>query len=671
MRKLLSLGLLIISLGTGLSAQDNAKPFVVPELTSWHGATGMFVPSGRIIVQGTNKELQSIAKQFAADYYELHGRSVQLTTGKVQRGDFVLSLNKDKKLGAEGYQLVIGDITELRAYSPKGLYWGTRTILQIGEQHPELALPRGTTTDIPRYALRGLLMDVGRKYIPMNYLNKLVKVMAYYKMNTLQVHLNDNGFKQFFGGDWDKTSSAFRLESSTYPDLAIKGASYSKQEFIDFQIQAERQYVEIIPEIDVPAHSLAFSRIRPEIASKEYGKDHLDLFNEETYKFVDALFDEYLSGPNPVFRSKRINIGTDEYSNAKEDVREKFRYFTDRYIKYVQKYGKQAALWGALTHAYGKTPVTSKDVVMMCWYNGYADPKAMKEAGYQIVSIPDSYTYIVPAAGYYYDYLDTDMLYKRWTPAQIGNQKFEDQDPSILGGMFAVWNDHYGNGITVKDIHHRVIPAMQMIALKTWTAHDTSVPLDVYNTKRHLLSEAPGVNELARIGKPSSVVYTQSQLRPGNRLPHEEIGYNYKVHFTIEPKEEVKGTELFRSENAVFYLSDPKSGRLGFARDGYLNTFSYTLPEAGKVQLTIEGNNKETKLYIDGKHRETLGALTLVAYTEADRFEPLYESPDPFTTQMYKIGAKMNYQRTLVFPLRIAGKFRSKITDLRVERLGQ
>ncbi len=670
MHKLILLCLLITGINYSLTAEINPKPFVIPELTSWQGGEGSFNPTGRIVLGSKHKALRQVAEQFRADYLEMFGRPLEVSTGKVRKGDFVLTLVEDPQLGQEGYTLNIGDITYLKASTKQGLYWATRTVLQMSEQSEGQTLSQGTTTDIPRYALRGLLLDVARKYIPMDYLHKLVKVMAYYKMNTLQVHLNDNGFKQYFGNDWSKTSSAFRLESTTYPNLAIKGASYSKQEFIDFQIMSESLGVEIIPEIDIPAHSLAFTHIRPEIGSKDYGMDHLDLFSDKTYKFVDALLDEYLSGKNPVFRSKRINIGTDEYSNAKEEVREKFRYFTDRYIKLVQSYGKQACLWGALTHAYGKTPVTSKDVVMMCWYNGYADPKQMKQEGYSLVSIPDGYTYIVPAAGYYYDYLDTDMLYKQWTPAQIGNQRFEDQDPSILGGMFAVWNDHYGNGISVKDIHHRIIPAMQMIALKTWTAQDTQVPLDLYNSKRHNLSEAPGVNELARIGKPKSIVYQHpAPLQNGQTLEHEEIGYDYRVSFTLEAREESKGAVLFRSTNAVFFLSDPKSGRLGFARDGYLNTFNYKVPSSGKVRISIEGNNKETKLWIDGKLRETLAPLTLVVHDESKLFDPMYEAPDPFKTKVYTIGSKMHYQRTLVFPLRRVGTFSSRLSDLVVERL--
>ena len=82
----------------------------------------------------------------------------------------------------------------------------------------------------------------------------------------------------------------FRLESETYPGLTARDGSYSKKEFIDFQKQAATNFVEIIPEIDIPAHSLAFTHYKPEIGSKEYGMDHLDLFKPETYQFADNLF---------------------------------------------------------------------------------------------------------------------------------------------------------------------------------------------------------------------------------------------------------------------------------------------------------------------------------------------------------------------------------------------
>lgn len=511
------------------------------------------------------------------------------------------------------------------------------------------------------------MIDCGRKFIPMSYLRDLAKIMAYYKMNTLQVHLNDNGFRQYFGGDWNKTQAAFRLECDTYPGLTAKDGSYSKQEFIDFQKLAEQNGVEVIPEIDAPAHSLAFTQYKNEIGSKEYGMDHLDLFNPETYKFMDGLWKEYIGGKNPVFIGKRVHIGTDEYSNAKKDVVEKFREFTDHYIKYVESFGKQAVVWGALTHANGDTKVKNKGVLMDIWYNGYADPVEMKKQGYKLVSIPDGLVYIVPAAGYYYDYLNCQYLYEHWTPAVIGNKTFEENDPMIEGGMFAVWNDHAGNGISTKDVHHRVYPALQTLAVKCWTGKDTKLPYAEFDSKRAELSEAPGVNELGRLGKPGSVVLEKATVNAGETLNAEEIGYNYAVTFTVDGKQEANGTELFRSANAVVYLADPEQGKLGFERDGYRNLFNYRIPAGEKHTITIEGTNKMTRLLVDGAVKEELGPKTLYVMREQDRAHYQVKGTYTYEPVVYQPTDQIYYQRTLVFPLRKAGNFKSTITNLKVE----
>lgn len=631
----------------GANAAINPKPFVIPELKEWKGADGAFVPteSTRIVCPTGQAELLRIARMLADDCETMFGYKPQVAEGKGNAGDIILSLRSDKKLGKEGYAVKVTDRVQLSAPQPIGVYWGTRTLLQIAEQSENRQLPKGELRDFPDYAMRGFMIDCGRKFIPLAFLQDYVKIMAYYKMNTLQIHLNDNGFKQYFEHNWDKTYAAFRLESDTYPGLAAKDGHYTKREFIDLQKQAENCFVEIIPEIDAPAHTLAFTQYKPEIGSKEYGMDHLDLFNPETYKFMDGLFKEYLEGDEPVFRGKKVHIGTDEYSNKKKDVVEKFREFTDHYIRYVEGFGKEACVWGALTHAKGETPVKSDNVLMWAWYNGYADPKEMVKQGYDLVSIPDGLLYIVPAAGYYYDYLNTEYLYNKWTPAQIGKVEFAEKDPSIRGGMFAVWNDHVGNGISTKDIHHRVFPALQTLAVKMWDGKNATLPYAEFNKQRMLISEAPGVNQLGRIGNAPGLVYQQAVVAPGSRTPHREVGYNYKVTFDVEGAAEAKGTELFRSPDAVFYLSDPVRGMLGFVRDGYLNTFSYSIGKGDKVNIGISGDNKTTRLLIDGRVVEELNVQKLFFNGGKD---------------------SMNYVRTLVFPLEQAGQFKSKVTNLKV-----
>lgn len=644
-----ALALLVIFCLTGsLSrAAVNPKPFVIPELKQWTGKDGNFIPGkdARIVCTSQNPELLRIAKMFADDYRQMFGQTLSVVQGKAASGDFVLALSTDKKLGEEGYAIKITDRVAASAPTTTGLYWSTRTLLQLAEQNQERSLPQGVIRDYPDYPLRGFMIDCGHKFIPMSYLQDLVKIMAYYKMNTLQVHLNDNGFKQYFEHNWDKTYAAFRLESDTYPGLAARDGSYSKKEFIDFQKQAASNFVEIIPEIDVPAHSLALTHYKPEIGSKEYGMDHLDLFKPETYEFVDALFKEYLEGDNPVFVGKRVHIGTDEYSNAKKDVIEKFRAFTDHYIRFVEGFGKQAVVWGALSHAKGDTPVKSENVIMNAWYNGYADPATMIKDGYKLICIPDGMVYIVPVAGYYQDYLNEPYLYKEWTPAHIGKSVFEEKHPSILGGMFAIWNDHAGNGISVKDIHHRIFSPLQTLSVKMWTGAQTGIPYETFNEKRALLSEAPGVNQLARIGTKPGLVYERSTVAPGSTSDYPEIGYNYTVSFDITGAEENEGTELFRSPNAVFYLSDPIRGMMGFARDGYLNTFPYKVNPGEKATIQIEGNNRSTTLRVNGKVVEEMNTQKLYFNAGKD---------------------SMSYVRTLVFPLEKAGNFNSKVQNLKV-----
>ena len=628
----------------GIYAQQQ-KPFVIPELKEWKGATGFFMPKQSVRIIYGAPGLQKIARQFAADYKALFGVLPEIAEGKPCKGDFFFTIKRDKKLEKEGYDIVIGDYVKVSANEPVGVYWATRTLLQMGEQYKNGNLPKGHIRDWPDYGIRGLLIDCGRKFIPMNYLCDLACIMSYYKMNFMHVVLNNNGFKAYFNDDWNQTYAAFRLECETYPGLTARDGYYTKKEFVHFQEEAAERFVEIVPEIDVPAHSLAFSHYKPELGSKEYGMDHLNLSHPEVYSFVDALFKEYLDGENPVFRGPRVHIGTDEYSNKKKEVVEQFRAFTDHYIKFVEGFGKQACVWGALTHAAGETPVKSDNVIMYAWYNGFANPKDMVQQGYNLISIPDGLTYIVPLAGYYWDYLNTERLYKQWTPAHVADVVFEEKDPAIIGGMFAVWNDIVGNGISVKDIHHRIFPALQTIAVKTWNIAP-AFSYTEFETKRQKLSEAPDVNQLGRIGDDeNSLVYETSSITPGSELPYTEIGYGYTITFDMEAANENYGTELFRSPNAVFYLADPVKGMFGFSRDGYMNTFAFRPYPGEKISVKITGDALSTSLFINGQLIERMG-IEKRYLNEAEK--------------------QNNFIRTLVFPLKNAGNFKSKITNLKV-----
>ena len=644
----LCLALLCAGAATALKA-ENEKPFVIPELRQWQGAEGMATISAKSKVLYADAALQQAAEAMAEDYGLLFGKALKAKATKdatKATGAIVLSLTDDKELGDEGYSIEIGDQVVISANTPTGAYWATRTLLQILEQNKGTNLPKGSIRDWPDYAVRGFMIDCGRKYIPLDYLKEYSKIMAYYKMNTLQVHLNDNGFKQYFGEDWDETYAAFRIESELFPELTAKDGFYGKDEFRQFQKDAAKIHVNVIPEIDVPAHSLAFTHSRKEFGTEKYGVDHLDLFNPNVYTFLDSLFTEYLEGEDPVFVGKQVHIGTDEYSNEEQATVEKFRAFTDRYIRFVESFGKQACVWGSLTYANGETPVKSENVIMSLWNNRFANPADMIAQGYQLISIPDRTAYIVPAAHYYQDYFDLSKLYETWSPIVMRDQTFEPCHPAILGGMYAVWNDIVGNGISVDDIHHRCYPGLQVISTNTWSSTYRAVPFEEYNYKRTLLSEAPGVNEMGLIkGEPNSVVYELDVVKPGKTYPVKEASYGYTINFHLDAAKEERGTLLFSNKDTEFYLSSPVDGRIAFVRDGYLNTFDYYVREGWDADIRIECTNTATRLYVNGELADEL--------KRAKRWASEKTTYD--------------YVPTLFFPLEKAGNFKSRITNLKVE----
>lgn len=645
-------------------AQTSVKPFVIPALHNWKAASGTYQLDSYNVV--CNDSTLFPASEILMSYLSTQGlgfdeATVDASCKSFKEGIF-LQLAKQKNLGDEGYELRITPKgIHAKAQTARGMMWAVQTIMQMGR---EGKVPCGSTVDVPEYPLRGFMLDCGRKFIPMNYLRETVLCMSALKMNTLQVHLNDNGFKKYFHQNWNETYAAFRLESDLFPDLTARDGYYTKEEFRDFVKWAARQGVEVIPEIDAPAHSLAFTHFRPEYGNEEFGVDHLDLFHPGVVPFLDSLYSEYLGGPDPVFAGPRVHIGTDEYSNKKQETTEKFREFTNHYIRLMKQYGKQPMLWGALTWSKGETPVDVDGVLMDMWSNGFADPDSMKQLGYQMVSIPDGWVYIVPAAGYYYDYLNTDMLYNKWTPANINGKQYAEHDPQIEGGMFAVWNDVCGNGISTFDIFHRVRPAMQVIAEKCWSSTVQDLPYQEWERRAGGVHDYAGyrIGELTNTDAEHSLTAydpePNSQLHfTSDRLQDDVdgyrtfycLGYDKAVEMLVTGAREDKGAILTRNDDAEFYLSDPITGRIGYARDGYLFSFDYALRPGEKHLLRIECTNKATSLYIDGRLFQTLGPEERIAFDQK-----------PY-----------NILRTLAFPLKETGNFRSKVEYIKVQELAK
>ena len=686
--KIISLVLALLCSPCAFFGQVNPQPFVIPSLQEWKGGHGCFRlnKNGNIRFDANQQLTKKVADILKKDLRETGLAGLKVSSGNAQKGDVIFKLlpGYDTAIKEEGYYFEVNDVVTVSANTYRGLFWGSRTLLQLLEQSKDLQIPQGRAIDYPKFPVRGFMIDAGRKYFTMDFLERYVKLLAYYKIGDFQVHLNDNGFHEYFGHNWDSTYSGFRLASETYPGLPTPGEFYTKRAFREFQLMAQDYGVTIIPEIDVPAHSLAFVKAIPEIGSDKYGKDHLDINNPKTYEVIENVFKEYLSGPDPVFVGKELHIGTDEY--AKEEA-ESFRKFTDHFIKYVQNFGKDVRAWGALTHAKGNTPVTVKGVTLNMWYNGYADPIEMKKLGYKMISTPDNFLYIVPAAGYYYDYLNLPYLYKSWTPLNVGNVRFSKEDSLLLGGMFAVWNDVVGNGITAMDVHDRVFPALQVLSEKMWSSVTDTLNYKDFANSAKKIGEGPGLNMRGYMNNSdaSSVMlnavagafeneqkkpvykvitsnvkagaadarYANTLIFAGNssyvQTPWEHIGYNYRVQFDINPVLQKANSILFNDpawQTSVQLLPD---GRLAYYRENYADTFYYKIPAGKWTAVAFEGDNKSVSLYINNHLEQRLTG---------------YKIPKTAKDTISRV-------QTLFFPLKQIGStanaFLGKIANLKID----
>ena len=640
---------------------DDYVPQVIPALQQWECSNGKLkLPErGRIVIDPSAAgRLADAAAILSDDMDEMFGMKYEIVEGKAGKGDILLSLgDKDAAYGTESYRMRIGNNVAITASDPKGAFWGTRTLLQMLYNQPD-GLRKGEALDYPSYGRRGFMLDVARKFFSMDYLRQYVKIMSFYKMNVLQVHLNDNGSVEFFDNDWDKTYAAFRLECESFPGLTAKDGSYTKDEFRDFQKMALRYGIEIVPEIDVPAHSLAFTHYNPRLAAdkKEYGMDHLDLYKKEVYEFLDTLFAEYAGGEDPVFVGPYVHIGTDEY-NLKEA--EQFRYFTNYYLDYIKKMGKTPIIWGSLKKMKGTTPVNVKDCYVNAWNYHWLDVEMALNEGYKVMNMCDVYLYIVPSVNYYHDFLDTKMLYEEWEPEWMNRgNKVAAGNKNFLGAMFAEWNDRVGNGITQQDVHYRTFPALQVMSDKLWRGTNVkNVPFAEFDALCKRMPEAPGVNLLAKVKGNVNVTPADSVLTldGSNMISTDvaEIGYPYGVEFEICPDEkQAIGGVLFKGPHSVFVSNWNNTGKFAFSRDGYEFVFhNYKLPAGQWTKVRVEGDYKGTSLYIDGKLVERLEGRVREVYN-----------------YVQKTKNWIWYQETLIFPLQTIGDgllgFKGKIRNV-------
>lgn len=641
------------------TASDNKSPAVLPEIREWKGMTGDFTPSTSSKILIAEEKLRDMAEVFAKDYQEITGNSIDVSVGSSPSvGDFYFSLTTDtsKGLKDEGYIMNVDSSVNVEAETTTGAFWATRTILQSLKSTN--SIPNGIARDYPMYEVRSFILDVGRKTFTMEYMENVVKLMSWYKMNDFQVHLNDNFIflENYDAKGWDpmQAYSGFRLESDikeggngglNKADLTSKDVFYTKDEFRNFINESRVYGVNIVPEIDTPAHSLALTKVRPDLRHGTSGRnnDHLNLLGKysESVAFVKEIFDEYMGSglSNPVFDKETIiHVGADEYNADKEA----FRRFSDDMLEYVQNTGRTARIWGSLSQAVGTTPVRSKDVQMNLWNFGYANMDKMYEDGFDLINCNDGDYYIVPNAGYYYDYLSNDKLYN--LPInKISNVTIPAGDKQMIGGAIAVWNDmvdYLDPGITEYDVYDRIKTAIPLFGAKLWgkgemnlteavTMADSmgkapntdfeyevkSQGADIANYPMDNLADNSANNYDLTLGKNAEIKDVDGKkalyLEGGEsyvNTPIDTVGLGNNLRVKVKRTSDSKDEQvLFESSYGKIKAVQIETGKVGFSRENMDFSFDYELPLNEWVELEFKNVFTKTHLYVNGVLVDTLG----------------------------------------------------------------
>lgn len=636
----------------------NKEPKVIPSLQEWYGLEGNFnlTEGSRILINDKNNvDLMKVAKLFNESLKDFKGIELEIvevsSDESVKEGDiYIESQLEDKyEVGKEGYFTQVQDSIKIYSSYYTGALYGTTTLLQIlwqDENHS--SIPCGVIRDFPKYEVRGAMLDVARMPMRMEFLEDYSKILSWYKINEFHIHLNDNqwapqGTNFNKPENWDSVYSAFRLESKNHPGLKpsnddLNDPYYTQEEFVNLQKDAMNRGMEVVPEIDTPAHSLPFTKYNREkvtpINSEKYWFDHIDIDNPEGAKFIKGLFDEFLDEENLVFLGDTVHLGIDEYDTR---VGDKFRKYAADMSQYLIDKGKTPRVWGSLKPFGGET-MLPKDTIIDVWSLGWEDPKARIDEGYKLVNVPQPYTYITPSR-WHKDFMDTQYVYNNWEPVQFnGNTSLPLGEPNLLGGKMAIWGDESMEGIVEMDLHERLLPAVATIGEKTWRGNREDKDYTEFMKTFNSLDEGPNTEVSREVESKSDIVleydFKTSDGRDisGNaydgtikngefkedeankylslngetviETPLKAITYPYTVSFDLKVEELGNVMNIFSGyEGELKVLED---GTLSIRRSFYEQNFDYKLQKDKWTNITLVGTFENLALYVDGKFVQQL-----------------------------------------------------------------
>jgi hexosaminidase len=368
----------------------------------------------------------------------------------------------------ESYSLEISSGgAKLDAATPLGIMRGLQTFLQLVQTTSDgFAVPAIAIQDKPRFPWRGLMIDVGRHFMPLAVLKRNLDGMAAVKLNVFHWHLSEN--------------QGFRVESKKFPKLQQMGSDglyYTQDEVREVIAYAYDRGIRVVPEFDMPGHSTAWFVGYPELASgpgpyqieRKWGvfDPAIDPTQERTYKFLDGLIGEMAD----LFPDKYFHIGGDEVNGKQWDANPNIKafmrahglktnqdlqaYFNTRVQKIVSKHGKIMVGWDEILR-----PDLPKDIVVQSW-RGQSSLAAAAKQGYRGLL---SYGYYV------------DLNWPAWRHYAVDPMSdaaanlSPDEKKLILGGEACMWSEY----VSPESVDSRIWPRTAAIAERLWSSQEVT-----------------------------------------------------------------------------------------------------------------------------------------------------------------------------------------------------
>jgi hexosaminidase len=447
---------------------------VIPKPLAEAPERGAFTlgPAARIAAAGGSPEVLRVGRLLAGALRPATGFRLPVTRTGSRAGDIGLSLAPgDRSLGDEGYRLRVDqDGATITARRPAGLFWGTQTLRQLLPAAIETGsrvkgpwrIPQGTIHDSPRFVWRGMMLDVARHFFGVDEVNRLIDLMALYKLNRLHLHLTDD--------------QGWRLAIRSWPRLTKvggrtavngdKGGFYTQRQYRAIVAYAQARFVEVVPEIDMPGHVNAALASYPRLtcAGKapalytgiDVGFSSLCLDKELTYSFLDDVIGEVAALTPGLY----IHIGGDEaHSTDPAD----YRRFVERVQQIVRAHGKRMIGWEEIARA--RLRRTS---VAQHWQDAALAQKAV-EQGAKVVLSPATKAYLdmkyTPSYPFGLVWAGTTSLRDayEWDP---GTQIRGVPEKSILGVEAALWSETID---TRKGLDALAFPRLLGLAERAWS----------------------------------------------------------------------------------------------------------------------------------------------------------------------------------------------------------